>query len=257
VAETPSFTLWVPGSEAEARDLAAYCEAMRGELVQRWRPDEEAAWTPRCVVVVHPDAGAYAQALGLPHAASVGCTSVQQDGGRVVLRRIDLRSDAPDWRSNALPHELTHVVLADRVTLERLPRWLDEGLAMTSEASALHLRREEVLQKALADGRLPSARSLLNGGVPRAETARDVFYSQSHSLVRFLLERGDSETLMDFLLAGQRGGYEQALRESYGFKSVAEFDTAWRAALDDAGHPSSSLLVSVERDVRLQATALE
>lgn len=257
VAETPNFTLWVQASETEARGLAQYCEAMRGELVQRWGPADAGMWMPRCLVVVHSHADAYAKALGLPQAASVGCTSVQQDGERVVLRRIDLRRDAADWRSNALPHELTHVVLADRVRLERVPRWLDEGLAMTSEASALHQRRQGVLQKALADGRLLDVPSVLRGTVPRAETARDVFYSQSHALVHFLLERDGSDTLMGFIAAGQRDGYEQALLDLYGFTSVSELEATWRDSLAGARDIPASLLVAVERDVTLRALQLD
>lgn len=257
VAETPNFTLWVRQSESEARGLAAFCEAIRGELLQRWRPHDESTWTPRCLVVLHPSAEAYARALGLPQAASVGCTSVQQDGGRVVLRRVDLRMDALDWRSNALPHELTHVVLADRITLEQLPRWLDEGLAMTSEASALHRRRQDVLRTALSEGRLPAVQTVLSGGVPRSETARDIFYSQSHALVRFLLELRSADTLMDFAVAGQRHGYERALHDAYGFTSAAELDAAWRASLEHTERHTASLLTAVERDVKLRAAQLD
>jgi hypothetical protein len=146
-------------SQHDTIALATRCEELRESLADLWLdPEDVAGWTPKCVVVLHANLTEYSRVFGSGTASSVGCTTVTADGGRVVFRRIDLRSDAADWRSNALPHELTHVVLADRFPGRQLPHWLNEGLAMTSETTELQQRRLGVLDAARTTGSLPTLR---------------------------------------------------------------------------------------------------
>ena len=45
----------------------------------------------------------------------------------------NLRADHPQLLTAILPHEVTHVVLADLFTLQQIPRWADEGMAVLAE----------------------------------------------------------------------------------------------------------------------------
>ena len=47
--------------------------------------------------------------------------------------RTNLRADHPQVLTAILPHEVTHVVLADLFTTQQIPRWADEGMAVLAE----------------------------------------------------------------------------------------------------------------------------
>ncbi len=50
-----------------------------------------------------------------------------------------------------LPHEVTHVVLADLFTTQQIPRWADEGIAVLAEPNAEQEIRAAELQEPLRD----------------------------------------------------------------------------------------------------------
>jgi hypothetical protein len=49
---------------------------------------------------------------------------------------------------DGLPHELTHVILADQLIDCSVPTWLNEGMAMLSECEALQSQRLTLLKRA-------------------------------------------------------------------------------------------------------------
>ena len=122
--------------------LAHRCEELRGALSQRWLgvDEQSESWQPKCAVVVHADVAGYGRVFGPGISPSVGCTTITADKERIVFRRIDLRADAADWRTNALPHELTHVV----TMYPSAPSWITEGVAdfvrskLTGDAMQCH-----------------------------------------------------------------------------------------------------------------------
>ncbi len=133
VCETAHFAVWASISTDEAKTTARLCETLHRELQSVWFERLPSAWPSKCVVVLHAHAADFAAAISQPGTRAVGCTTLQVDRGAVKFRRIDLRCDRPNWRSSALPHELTHAVLADRLNGRPLPLWADEGLAVLAE----------------------------------------------------------------------------------------------------------------------------
>lgn len=171
---------------------------------------------------------AYGRAMGPGSERTSGCSTIQLEKGRVLLRRIDLCGTAEGCFTDSLPHELTHVVLADQFTDRRIPQWADEGIAMLAESPDKLQRRLNELKGIVAMNRTMGLHELmrLDQGPPVA--SRDAFYGQSVTVAGVLLERGTPGQLIRFVKVGQRHGYEQALREVYSIKSWSDLESEWQ-----------------------------
>src|SRR5437868_7452220 len=108
----------------------------------RWLGRAGLDWAPRCGVYLYAGGEAYSRATG-ERATNAGHAKYVREGGTILSRRIHLRVDDVNLLTRVLPHETTHLVLADRFTGRDLPRWADEGMATLAEpreAVERHLR---------------------------------------------------------------------------------------------------------------------
>ena len=130
---------------------------------------------------------------------------------------------------DGLIHELTHLMFAERVDSPRAkpPAWLNEGLAMYFEPGGGY--RESDVQRAFRSDDLIPLRHMKT--VPGKPDEVRLFYSQSASVVRFLMEQFDAER-MDALLTEINGGskIDEALSATYGV-GVDDLDKSWRRYL--------------------------
>ena len=133
------------------------------------------------------------------------------NGNRVVARRMNLRADHPLLVTAILPHEVTHVVLADLFTTQQIPRWADEGLAVLAEPTTEQETRAAELRGPLEAGRIFDLRKLMAMDYPNANDW-SLYYAQSVSLTRFLVERGPPEQFLQFVQNSQRDGIEGIAR---------------------------------------------
>ncbi len=204
------------------------CERLKSHCQATWVGDASKEWDAKCDVVVHASAADYCRALGPGSERTSGCSTIQLDKGQVLSRRIDLCGTAEGCFTDSLPHELTHVVLADQFTDRRIPQWADEGIAMLAESPDKLQRRLHELQGLVAMNRTMGLHELmkLDQGLPVA--SRDAFYGQSVTVTGLLLERGTPEQLLRFVKVGQRQGYEHALREVYAIESWFELESDWQ-----------------------------
>jgi hypothetical protein len=225
IVDTPNFRIyWCPAT-GDVRPFAAQCERLAAISRRRWLGKESAQrWLPKCDVVVHRGVTEYVACLGPGSQATSGCATIRLDEGRVVLRRIDLRVDAADWMSESLPHELMHVVLADRFSLRRIPPWADEGIATLSESTARLNQRLSGLRQSAARGSLYTFQELIHVETGPQPAARDAFYGQSLALVSVLLECGTRKQLLDFIAASQLEGCDAALRKVYGTRAPVDLE---------------------------------
>jgi hypothetical protein len=77
----------------------------------------------------------------------------------------------------------------------------------------------------------------LNGAFPAHDSAASMAYSQSYSVVDFLLEEYGQEKLQELLLTMAQGrGYDEALQKVYGF-NVDGLEVAWRQAIGAPPRP--------------------
>jgi len=215
-------------SAAQLQELAESCERWKARCQAAWLGENSTAWPRRCEIVVHSTVGAYSRLLGPGSERTSGCSTIRIEQGRVAERRIDLRSDAADWSSESLPHELTHVVLADRFTKNRIPAWADEGIAMLAESPDKLQKRLNELRGITAAGQTVTLRELVQLAEGPTPKARAAFYGQSVTLTGVLLERGTPAQFLQFVEAGSQAGYDRALRDVYGIESWETLEGEWR-----------------------------
>jgi hypothetical protein len=133
-----------------------------------------------------------------------------------------------EWGRGAIAHELMHT-LVDRTTfscLISIPQWLHEGLAMVSEGGLGAFGMSE-LQTAINDD---SIFPLLNltGGFPEDPDLANLAYSQSWSVVDFLLRQGDPAQMRDLLDNLQSGmTMDAALQNAYSI-DLNGLEAGWR-----------------------------
>ena len=232
VAITPNFRIAWCGPEASVRALAQRCEQLAATAKGAWLQKVSLTdWTPKCDVVVHPHVTEYVQALGPGSEQTTGCATIRLDGGRVVLRCIDLRADGVDWNSEVLPHELTHVVLADRFCKIQIPPWADEGIALLAESPDRMKQRLSELRQVAGGGFLYGARDLIAIKTSPQSAFRPLFYGESLALVSLLLDCGSREQLLQFVETSQTEGFDAALRDVYGDRRLAEFERRFNSCV--------------------------
>lgn len=142
-------------------------------------------------------------------------------------------SDAA-WDKNTVIHELTHILVGRNAfsCIGTRPGWLEEGLAMYSEGE-LDPSMQSMLDAAIRSNTLITLRSL-NGGFSELPDKANLSYSQSYSVVKFLIETYGSEEMADLLTALRDAKpIDDALLEVYGFDTDG-LDAAWRESVGAA-----------------------
>lgn len=225
IAETDSFFVCSTDPD-QAKPLAVRCEEETFRLRKRWFGNEKTVvWSPKCHVVVHDSAEKYVQEVG--QGSSAGASLIDRREGRISARRIDLRADHPHGFADALTHELTHLIIADRFVDRRTPPWADEGMAVLGDSGRKQALHNADLARAISRGRLFDVEQLVHLTEPAGAEQWPVFYAQSLSLVRFLVARGDEPKFIRFLEDARRESYDQALVRHYDFKDLADLEQSW------------------------------
>lgn len=231
---TSNFRVWAAQPEIADR-VAAACEKQRAELRMFWSEGDSLVtdksaniiperWATRCEVIVHPTQAQYVAAVGPGGERSFGASYWRLDRGQIAHRRIDLRSDQRDPCVAALPHELTHLVIADRFPTQPLPRWLDEGIALLADPLSKQSGHETdwlVAQNQATAFRLVEL--LEQHKYPAADRVQ-TFYGQSAAMVRDLLRRNTPGEMLRFIETAQKRGYDLALREHYGLENLSRWE---------------------------------
>ncbi|AMV26687.1 ECF RNA polymerase sigma factor SigE [Gemmata sp. SH-PL17] len=227
-----------------ARAIAAEAEHQRRVLALQWLGKELPAWSKPCVI-----------RFALGQAGGGATTFTFGDGANgvptVTSMEMALSGEFLVVMTNALPHEVTHTVLASFFG-KPLPRWADEGLSLLAESATEQFNHDVRVRELLNAGRGIRLRVL----VRMTEYPKDmiVLYAQGHSLTRFLAGRtkgvpvlmdvpvlGDlfkknaenegRRRLLTFLHVGTQGNtaesWNKAAKEVYGFESIDDLEEAW------------------------------
>ncbi len=145
---------------------------------------------------------------------------------------IGISPDDLAWGTDAIVHELTHVLVGHLTfsCLGDVPTWLNEGLAVYSEGE-LDKSSKDQLDQAIRDDTLLSVRSL-SGGFSEVSDKAYLSYSESYSLVNFLIETYGQDKMTSLLVALRDGmTIDEALKQTYGF-DVDGLEDAWRQAIE-------------------------
>jgi len=133
--------------------------------------------------------------------------------------------------SSVLAHELTHIIFREYIGYNRLPLWLDEGMASFMEqdqyqaASVAVLTRQQIADASyIKFAQINSIYSLSNS------TETGAFYTQAFSMVNFLIKRFSRDDFARFLSLLKSGqSLEQALRRAYPvMPDTKSFEDAWK-----------------------------
>lgn len=239
VRETANFTIYHTDADlAERAGKAA--EAVRAQQAKRWGSTAtRSSWNPRCEIYLYPTSREFAQHTGQPE-SSPGFSTMGMHGARVTTRRVNLRADHPQMLEAILPHEVTHVVLADLFTQQQIPRWADEGMAVLAEPATEQQSRAADLTAPLKEGRVFKLSDLMAIDYPNAE-AWSLYYAQSVSLTQFLVKLGTPEQFIAFVRGAQRTGIEASLRSVYKIEGFPDLEDRWQKfALRQAGELTAS-----------------
>ena len=71
--------------------------------------------------------------------------------------------------------------------------------------------------------------------VKSIHSADQATYGASTSLVNYLLTRGDMPKLLQFAVTGKKSGWDRALDQCYGIRSLRELESQWHARVSQEG----------------------
>ncbi len=147
---------------------------------------------------------------------------------------IGVSTDQLDWGKGAEAHELTHVLVGHLTftCLGSIPTWLNEGLAMFGQGGPLP-DQLALFDQAKAADTLPSLSSLA-GGFPEDANRANLAYTESYSVVNFLIQTYKRDKMTALLIALRDGAtIDEALQPVYGFDTNG-LEDAWRASISAA-----------------------
>jgi hypothetical protein len=219
----------VGGTKASATKVAEHCETVRRRLAQYWLEETHpTAWHPKCEIVIHATDAGYLAEVGAAGGSTVASSLVNEKHGHITGRRIDIRGTRADWQTTALPHELTHVVLADRFAGKALPRWADEGMAILADSAdkrARHLQDFTGAMRARQTFRLVELMEMRD--YPAAHRW-GVYYGQSAAVAQFLVDRHSPRRFVEFVEVAITSGHAAALQQTYGIASIQQCEQTWQ-----------------------------
>lgn len=228
IAEGDVRLFWYEGNEAFAQELMEAAQSALDKLAQ----DTGAHLEKTVLIYIYANTDELQDALIFPQKWTGGLAFT--DYG---ITAIGISPEQLDWGKRTIAHELTHLVVR-QVTYSPLgdvPTWLNEGLAMYAEGD-LRNDMKGALEKAASSDTLFSIRSL-GGSFPADPKDALLAYSQSYSIVTFLIENFGSEKMLALLEVFKTGSsYDDALLEVYGF-DVYGLNAVW---IDSLGVHSTS-----------------
>ncbi len=227
IAESPNFQVWSLTTVREAERVARQCECLRTKLTATWNP-EASRWKPWCQVVLHAGIASYRRAVGAGADITLGSSLVTPLQGVVKARRIDLQADVDDVLTAALPHELFHVVIADRFRSSPPPLWFDEGVAIQYDVESKRRLHERDVQVALAAGTAFTIDELIAVDSYPPVDRWSAFYGQSGAFVRWLFANRTPEEVIGFARDSRSQGVRLALARYYPGRAKPNVDLAWR-----------------------------
>ena len=124
-------------------------------------------------------------------------------------------------------HEAAHVVthVAGDGTFTSLPSWIDEGVAVFAQTALIN-GYDRAIESGIATDKTLSLRDM--GAAPNLAGQVNLFYGQSYSVVKFLVEQFGTERLAEAFRVHYAGSrIDDALLAVYGFDQNGLYN-AWR-----------------------------
>lgn len=148
---------------------------------------------------------------------------------------------AKNFTSAALPHEIGHILFKELIGFDNpaSPVWLEEGVVSFFEHRD-KTKATDYLRAAMEKGSLvavPELSKLVMRSV-NDETALDLFFAESSSVVEFLITKSGEDTFRRFLRClKETADLEKSLDRVYGFRDPGALDKAWQEYLKKGAVP--------------------
>ncbi len=213
---------WYKGNQAFAREILS---AARAGLALN---EQSAGLKPNGIIEIYIYGDYDALRSAVLYAPSWTGGQAFPDFNIVI---IGISPENLEWGKDATVHELTHVLVGNLTfsCLGDVPTWLNEGLAVYSEGG-LDSASQRQLDQAIRQDTLLTVRSI-SGGFSEVADKANLSYSQSYSIVKFLVETYGQPKMNELLLALRDGTtIDSALVKVYGF-DVEGLEDAWRAGI--------------------------
>lgn len=159
--------------------------------------------------------------------------------GWIYLRRPELRGATTETLETVLDHEIVHVLLGRAFGPQKVPRWLQEGMAQLL-AGEYTAETTHTLAKGTLGNSLLSLHELARG-FPKDPVRAQLAYAQSADFVAWIRNRHGKtaiHTLIQELAAGE--DFPVAIRLATG-QEVDDIDQAWRSRLQESPFQLSPL----------------
>jgi len=142
---------------------------------------------------------------------------------------------APGFLNNVLAHELAHIIFREMVGFNNpaVPLWLEEGVATFQERQSKNQSVKSYLAgKGTQTNGFMSLNQLNSFDLMHAKDKQlvELFYLESYSLVNYLIkEFGKDKFVLFCQCLRDYRDLARALRLSYSFDSLQEFENSWKA----------------------------
>lgn len=150
----------------------------------------------------------------------------------VSSRTIQSFIGQPGFFDSILPHEMAHIIFREFVGGRiLLPLWIDEGVACSQEASYL-AGRMQIAKNLVLQNNYLKLEELFGIYKLGNDIQPQLFYSQSASIVVFLIRRYGKESFLDFSRKLRDGvQWQKALFSVYRFETLDEMESSWKSFL--------------------------
>lgn len=143
-----------------------------------------------------------------------------------TLHQVWLTTSTERALGSTLHHEVIHTVLDSHFYPESLPAWASEGIASQADDPGRKENQRQILVRWSQAGRWPGLRSLFDASrIDHDDLDR---YAAASSVTEFLVARDGKTRVVEFAGSGLKRGWDQAARDYYGVRDVAELQTAWQ-----------------------------
>ena len=172
-----------------------------------------------------------------------GGRSFSGAGYPIIL--IGIAPDNLEWGLEAIAHELTHAVIAQKMVppFGGLPHWMDEGLAVYYQGGPTAYERT-ALERAIRNNTLLSIRSL-NSNFPTDRDMVNLAYAESWSVVNFMFEHYGEEKVAELIEVFSVGAHQDdGLMEVFGF-DVDGLEDEWRQYIGAPPREGASVVATL------------
>ncbi len=212
-AHNANFIVYAP-DQTTADEVLAKADIFRAEIAKEWLGEELPTGSGRTIISVslsRDQDDAFTWPIDSPERK---------------FHKMWLTTSREKAVGGVLRHEVFHTILNTRFP-DRLPACVEEGIATLDDDPERMEARQRLIGDYARSGKWPDLRVILDAKTISSDD--QAAYGVARSLMQYLLSRGDKATLLRFAATAKVKGWDAAVNEHYGIRSVRDLEQAWHA----------------------------